>query len=256
MYDNADPPRQLPVIDGGFHCGFLDSNSIFCDSGSIPRSEQLAITRRLLTAWFNLYLKQDQSVWPVVWGEAMVDDPDVDTLFDPGVVVQPAAAWGAGHAGSTVSLNVLVRNTGAFSTSYSLFVSDSLWPALLNPSSTPGLAPDEQTAAVLIVTLPSGTDPFVNRVVISARSDADGATRGWSAAEIHITPRPDFDLDRDVDADDLAHFEYCLSGPAVPQNDPGCDDALLDGDSDVDQQDFAIFQRCYSGEMNPADPGC
>ena len=28
------------------------------------------------------------------------------------------------------------------------------------------------------------------------------------------------------------------------------------GDLDVDQDDFAVFQKCISGEDNPADPTC
>jgi|GEM_PF-389437 len=66
----------------------------------------------------------------------------------------------------------------------------------------------------------------------------------------------DFDQDGDVDPMDLAHFESCASGPAVPQTDPNCFDADLDQDSDVDVSDFGIFQRCISGEDKLANPAC
>jgi hypothetical protein len=66
---------------------------------------------------------------------------------------------------------------------------------------------------------------------------------------------PDFDLDCDVDTDDLALFEACASGPGVQLN-PGCENRDSDHDGDIDQSDFAILQRCYSGEGNPADPNC
>jgi len=64
------------------------------------------------------------------------------------------------------------------------------------------------------------------------------------------------DFDRDVDQADFEHFEACLSGPAIPQDEPARADAQLDGDEDVDQSDFGIFQRCYSGAGNEADPTC
>jgi len=35
-----------------------------------------------------------------------------------------------------------------------------------------------------------------------------------------------------------------------------CQDARLDDDEDVDLDDFAIFQRCMSGPNAIADPGC
>ncbi len=66
-----------------------------------------------------------------------------------------------------------------------------------------------------------------------------------------------FDTDYDVDAADLAVFESCASGPAVPHNGTeGCQQADFDDDGDVDPSDFAVFQRCYSGENVPADPNC
>lgn len=87
-----------------------------------------------------------------------------------------------------------------------------------------------------------------------------------------ISPRSDFDEDGDVDADDLAIFEACATGPAVPYTPaslpepaPGCTltadgdnhiAADFDDDGDVDQSDFGIVQRCYSGGGAPADPNC
>ncbi len=66
----------------------------------------------------------------------------------------------------------------------------------------------------------------------------------------------DVDADCDVDRDDLVAFEDCVSGPAIPQTDPGCRWARLDEDDDVDQSDFGVFQRCYSGKDIPARPDC
>jgi|GEM_PF-3369385 len=76
------------------------------------------------------------------------------------------------------------------------------------------------------------------------------------AATLVITDLPiDSDRDGDVDLDDLAAMQSCLSGPMIPLA-LGCEKFDLDGDNDVDQSDFGVFQRCYSGEGNPADPDC
>jgi len=86
---------------------------------------------------------------------------------------------------------------------------------------------------------------------------------------VRRTVPADFDDNGHVDADDLATFTACMTGPSVqydPQNlPPACtlapdDEGFLaadfDSDNDVDQSDFGLFQRCYSGEGDPIDPEC
>lgn len=71
-----------------------------------------------------------------------------------------------------------------------------------------------------------------------------------------LTIPADFDHDADVDADDLAFFRACTTGPMIPQDAPACAAARLDEDHDVDQADFARFQRCYRGADVAGDPAC
>jgi PKD repeat protein len=74
-----------------------------------------------------------------------------------------------------------------------------------------------------------------------------------------IVPRvaADCDGDGDVDADDLAVFEGCASGPSIAHNgSEACRQVDLDRDNDVDQSDFGLFQRCVSGTNVRADPAC
>jgi hypothetical protein len=66
----------------------------------------------------------------------------------------------------------------------------------------------------------------------------------------------DFDGDLDVDADDFAHLQACLSGAGNTQTNPDCFDAQLDGDDDVDSADLQIFLDCLSGPGIPGDPNC
>ncbi len=65
----------------------------------------------------------------------------------------------------------------------------------------------------------------------------------------------DFDRDGDVDADDMAAFISCSSGPAIPISSE-CNLRDLDKDGDADVDDFGIVQRCYSGQGIPGDPNC
>lgn len=98
-------------------------------------------------------------------------------------------------------------------------------------------------------------------------ADSDLLTFRFSAGEV---PCPaDFDCDRDVDSEDFAICEQCVTGPAVwgeplefqfscnlPVNHQGSVAADLDADSDVDLHDLAMLQACYRGDGIDCDPGC
>jgi len=84
---------------------------------------------------------------------------------------------------------------------------------------------------------------------IRIRGQAGGTCKFTTIVELVVhgaMVASDFDGDGDVDALDLNHLAACASGPALPQTDPGCRDADLDGDADVDQDDFGIFQRALT----------
>jgi dienelactone hydrolase len=74
MYANLRGPSQLVTITGGFHCGFIDSPILFCDSGSLSRAAQLAIVRRETTEFLRLYLAGDGTRWDAVWGTPVPAD--------------------------------------------------------------------------------------------------------------------------------------------------------------------------------------
>ena len=74
MYANLRGPSQLVSITGGSHCGFIDSSIPFCDSGSVSRTQQLAIVRRECTEFLLLYLAGDGTRWAAVWGDPPTGD--------------------------------------------------------------------------------------------------------------------------------------------------------------------------------------
>ncbi len=74
MYDNLAGPKQDVTILGGFHCGFIDSSILFCDSGAISRATQLDIVHRELAEFLLLYLRDDAARWNEVWGDGAIGD--------------------------------------------------------------------------------------------------------------------------------------------------------------------------------------
>jgi dienelactone hydrolase len=186
MYTVARPPRQLLLIQGGCHCGFLDRNIPFCDSGSLSRAEQLEIARREMVTFFDLYLKPDSDPWREVWGPEQGDDPQVVLQSDPGIDLSPANQTGQGSPGSVVSYSFMVTNLDTQPTGYALMAEDYLWPsapppwpASFIPGRTPVLKPSESASVIMHVQLPDTPRPE-ETILISALSDRDGGTRQFA----------------------------------------------------------------------------
>jgi hypothetical protein len=115
----------------------------------------------------------------------------------------------------------------------------------------------------------TGLSLGLHQITVTA-VDSDGLT-GEDSRPLTVIPRAvlvatvDFDFDNDVDLEDLAVFNACATGPAIPYT-PGACSLVPDGqghivvdfdkDGDVDQTDFGVFQRCLSGQGNPANPAC
>ena len=83
-----------------------------------------------------------------------------------------------------------------------------------------------------------------------------GGATGWVTESALVRWTADFDGDQDVDQDDFAHLQECLTGSVNPQNDPLCQDTKLDGDTDVDQEDVDAFITCMSGPGQPPPANC
>jgi hypothetical protein len=67
----------------------------------------------------------------------------------------------------------------------------------------------------------------------------------------------DFDQDCDLDADDLATFIGCVSGPAITHSDtPTCQAPDFDHGNDVSHAESGVFQRCLSGGNQQASSAC
>lgn len=179
MYDAGGPPRQLPILQGGWHCGFQDSSVFGCDSGSMPRATQLAYTRRLLTGFFNLYLKGDQRPWSGVWGPALAQDGQVRTQSDPGIVVAPADQVVEATPGQSAKFVIDVANAGRAPTAYTVLTEGVAW-RIARPAQTKVLAVGEAARVSLSAMVPLGTPAGDYAGIVSVRSESDRATRQWA----------------------------------------------------------------------------
>lgn len=234
MYAAAGAPRQLAMIEGGFHCGFIDSGMIFCDSGEIPRAEQLVTSRRLLTEFFELYLKQEQGAWRAVWGPKVDAEPGVSVTGDAGFALFANAFEMQGCPGETVSLDVVVENHGDDTQSFTFMIEESAWNATAEPAQTPTLGPGGSATVRVDVALPTGVGPGESGLLVCARSDSDGGTRAYLQLLASRTLLVgDLDADGAVSLADLsALLEHFGSAGGPAEGD-------LDGDGEVTLSDLS-----------------
>jgi dienelactone hydrolase len=238
MYGAGSAPRQLPSLLGGSHCGFLDSNVIFCDSGSLPRAEQLALTRRLLTEFFALHLRGEQGVWSAVWGPGALDDPRVSLTRDSGVEVEaPGGVWRV-RAGSGGSFAAVVRNTGPVATALAPVLEGSPWAWGADPGVTEPLAPGEsREVRISMVPGPDQAGEAAS-VLVTARREADGGTRGFAGVDVEVVCPADWNLDGLVNTQDVLAYLNAWSA--------GDGEADLNGDGRVDTLDVLAFLNLYA----------
>lgn len=79
MFNNANPVKGLPVINGANHTKFMDTRIFdFTDpNGYLSAAQQLALTRKYLTSIFNLFLKQDTSYFKYAFGDEAQSDTSI-----------------------------------------------------------------------------------------------------------------------------------------------------------------------------------
>ncbi len=225
--------------------------------------QQLNIEATAQSSTVTLFLKAQNTGG----GNAYFDDADLDEQLivtpeplvarNPGTL-SPSVDMGENAASDTftvwngvdngTTLNYAVTDDAAW-LSVAPASGDSTGPGdvdTLDVSyTTTGLAPGNHAATITI------TDPAATNV-------SETITVSLTVVDTSDPLAPaDFDLDGDVDLDDYAHFQFCLTGSSIVQTDPACLNARLDaGDFDVDSADLALFMDCLSGTNVPADPNC
>lgn len=187
-------PRLLPVIRGGSHCGFQDRPfPLFCDSGSLAREAQLALTGRILGAFFDLHLKQDRARWREVWGPELLEDPALETRVDTGLeltVLAPLGQTPSDARPDRASEGISLRNVGPVPSRYAVAVEEAGWPSIPSIDSTPELAPGERFGLHLEVEPPPNTPRGASdRALVSFQPEAHPGVRGYLWLTTGADPR-------------------------------------------------------------------
>ncbi|MCL2330796.1 MAG: hypothetical protein FWC56_05795, partial [Phycisphaerae bacterium] len=103
-------------------------------------------------------------------------------------------------------------------------------------------------------TLPAGT--------YTATITFSNSQGGSVNVPVYLTVEPilaDLDGDGDIDQDDFAMLQVCLSNGATDPSNllPGCESADFNNNGVIDADDIQLFMMCTSGPgMEPTNPNC
>lgn len=187
MYNAVTTPKILPIIQGAWHCGFQDGNGFGCDSGTITREQQLRESRRLLTAFFNLYLARDETNWKQVWGSDLQNNL-VNAQSNSGIEIAPQTQTVTVSPGVESAFSVSITNRGSIAESYRILCDPQrLWALDATSEQTILLQPN-QTALVTFIPTRVGNRPQLSsQIVVSARKMSDGLTRNFARVTLQLS---------------------------------------------------------------------
>lgn len=150
-----------------------------------------------------------------------------------------------------------VANVGIGTLGYSI-ATDQPWLSVWPQSGTSDGEADTITVSYDCSMLPLGLN-HANIIVSENGSSPLPASNSPQTIPVTIqvkTVRSDHDGDGDVDQEDFAHMQTCLTGEGIPITNPACTNADLQGDMDVDGADMLLWLQCRTGPNIIANPAC
>lgn len=237
QFNACDAPRLFTSITGGSHCGFIDSAIIACDSGALPRADQLARTRALLLAFFNTHLRGDATRFAQVWGGAA---PVAGTTATRDARMASALSTTSveGSLDTVVPVTIAVTNTGPDATAFRPRAAGAGLSIEFEPTESATLAAG---ASMEITAWVRATKPGAYAATIDIVRTRDGAGTSHALSATFTGGNgvsPDLNGDGAVDAQDLAtllnSWGTCKGCPAD-----------LDGNGAVDAADLAVVLNAW-----------
>lgn len=235
QYNNCDAPRQFVNMAGGSHCGFVDTSFFGCDSISLPRAEQLAMTRALLVDFFDAHLKRDAEAFTTCWNAAAPAGITINR--DARTTASLANTALSGTVGEELTTTLTVTNVGPDATSIRPRVVGSTSTVIFEPAESATLAAGATAVFTVRVTSAAVLSEAVRMDAVRTR---DGAgTASTLSVDFTTASNPaDLDGDGSIGGGDLA---LLLSAWGACK---GCA-ADLDRNGDVGASDLAIVLSAW-----------
>lgn len=174
------------------------------------------------------------------------------------ITVIPSSLAPMGEAGSNAGDDTLTLGTVGGSATAPLNFTTSVSAGWLSVTPRQGtLSSGSVELEVLYDTAGLGEGVHLANITITDAAASNSPLTVPVQLTVGEAPIPgDFDLDGDVDMNDYAFLQNCLTGNLMGPPAPGCEPADLDNDLDVDDADVARFINCMSGSHVPGDSSC
>jgi archaellum component FlaF (FlaF/FlaG flagellin family) len=136
-----------------------------------------------LTAFFNLYLKADETNWKQVWG-ADLQNSLVQAQTNSGIEIAPQAQNINAPVGVNTNFSITVTNRNTTPTSFSVFVEQRRWIVVTNPQQTAVLNPNQSATINFSVKRLWKNPRLLNNLLISVRNNSDNLTRNFATINL------------------------------------------------------------------------
>lgn len=147
-------------IRGGYHCGFIRPKlpEAVCDEGSISRFQQLAITHRLLTAYFLQRMNGDAAAWNEIWGPTPDFNPQLAVRRSPIADVHLSTRRLTVKTGAPNVITATVNNLTPSTRNLTVAVDHSPLAVTITPDRHT-VAPGTSAEFTLVFTTPPANEP-------------------------------------------------------------------------------------------------
>jgi alpha-glucosidase len=159
--------------------------------------------------------------------------------------------------GDTFSLDIGARQGTYTPAARHYLLKVHRWPGHTNAPTLNDVNMSERADLATFQAAAEGYYHDVGAGILYVKFDDTGSDLVFSLGGIPVPNVPgDYNNDGDVDLDDHATFQGCLTGQGMVQNDPLCIGTDFDNDLDVDNADATVFLGCLSGAGIIGDPNC
>lgn len=178
VYRQALCSRSFFSLKGARHFDYLDDKTTLLNNTSETTRATLITIRTYLTAAAQLYLRERDECWPLLWDPLFPTEPSVVREWESGINWRTSSPLVWGEPGDLIDVTLKLSNETCHPQAFALEADSNRWKTVIIPKTTDNIEPMGKTSIRVQIQLPEQPRRLLDTVRLSARSLADGHTRG------------------------------------------------------------------------------